>query len=82
MPVLARRRHEIGEPFDEPKRRQFDTPSAPGRVDFRPRPKQLGTSLLMSVIRTLASIEKPLFSHLSMSAAGAAAQPARWTQAR
>ena len=41
MPVLARRRYEIGEPVEELKRREFDDAmsSRPGRVDFRPRPR-------------------------------------------
>jgi len=32
MPVLARRRHEIGEPVEEPKRREFDD-----AISSRPR---------------------------------------------
>jgi len=42
MPVLPRRRDEIGEPVQELKRNSngvsSTTPLAPGRVDFRPRP--------------------------------------------
>ena len=37
VPVLARRWHEIGEPVEKLKRREID--DAPGRVDFRPRPR-------------------------------------------
>ena len=42
VPMLARRRDEIGEPVQELKRNSngvsSTTPLAPGRVDFRPRP--------------------------------------------
>ncbi len=38
VPMLARRRHEIGEPVQELKRREFDDAVRPGRVDFRERP--------------------------------------------
>ena len=38
MPVLPRRRDEIGEPVEERKRRELHDASGPGRVDLRPRP--------------------------------------------
>ena len=38
MPVLPRRRHEIGEPVEDLKRRELDDAIGPGRVDVRPRP--------------------------------------------
>jgi hypothetical protein len=38
MPVLPRRRDEVGEPVEELKRRELDDAIGPGRVDFRPRP--------------------------------------------
>ena len=38
MPVLARRRHEIGEPVENSNGKRSTTPFAPGRGDFRERP--------------------------------------------
>jgi hypothetical protein len=38
MPVLPRRRDEIGEPVQKLKRRELDDAVGPGRVDLRPGP--------------------------------------------
>ena len=50
VPVLARRRHEIGEPVEKLKRREVDNAIGPGRVDLRLRlgPTQLATLCLGS----------------------------------
>ena len=38
MPMLPRRRDEIGQTVQELKRSEFDDAIGPGRVDLRPRP--------------------------------------------
>jgi hypothetical protein len=84
LPVLPRRRDKVRQTIEELKRREVDE-----AVGSRPRglppatgPTQLAalflgsTSRSGSVIRTLASTEKPLFSQARMSAAAAASSRA------
>ncbi len=37
--MLPRQRDEIGQLVQKLKRREFDDPNGPRRVDFRPRPR-------------------------------------------